>query len=441
MQLPLTAAQAEMWIAQVLDPLNPVYNVADYYEITGPVDAEILEKADRLAVDEAGSLGARFVTARRGAPAQILGRAEWTFRNVDMSAAPDPDAEALAWMRADLLELADIGTGPLLTSALLKLGENRYLWYRRMHHLIVDGYGCAAIARRTADLYTALLNGLPYDPNPFGSIAEAVEDDRAYPGSAAQEADREFWHAQLADWPATAAPTPAPTATASPAPSPAPAATTMNRMSPSRHLDAAACRALRERADKLETSPARLLITMTALFQRALTGSDEVAFGLPVTGRRTRRMKTVVAPMVGIVPLRVAFDPDASIEDAFQRVVAAFQQAMRHQRYRYEDVRRHLMDTQGRSDVGPLVNILNFDRSLTFGSSRGVVQTLATGPIDDIGYFFDVRPVEDLTSLCVEAAPARYTQQEAEDRAEALARFITAGVTLDSSAPLRDITA
>lgn len=150
MQSPLTAGQLEIWISQVLEPSSPVYNVGDYYEITGAVDAKLLEAAARTAVDESGSLGARFLVATDGTPYQELGPAEWPFEVLDMSERPDPDAEAVAWMRAEMARPVDLTCGSLLAGALIKVSRDRHFWYRRFHHIITDGHGTAAVARRTA---------------------------------------------------------------------------------------------------------------------------------------------------------------------------------------------------------------------------------------------------------------------------------------------------
>ena len=61
-----------------------------------PPDNLRLEAAARTAVDEAGSLGARFLVATDGTPYQELGPAEWSFEVLDMSERPDPDAAAVA---------------------------------------------------------------------------------------------------------------------------------------------------------------------------------------------------------------------------------------------------------------------------------------------------------------------------------------------------------
>ena len=114
---------------------------------------------------------------------------------VDVSEEPDPEAAALAFMRADLAaDLPLDGDALLYRHALIRLGETsngeRWFWYQRYHHLMVDGFSFAAIARRIAEIYTALRRRKPLGDSPFTSFAEVVEEYQSYEGSKAQEADR-----------------------------------------------------------------------------------------------------------------------------------------------------------------------------------------------------------------------------------------------------------
>ncbi|MGK5638358.1 condensation domain-containing protein [Streptomyces sp. URMC 126] len=425
MRVPLTAGQLEIWISQILEPAGTPYNVGDYYEITGALDAALLERAARIAVDEAGSLGARFVTDPDGTPVQELRPAEWEFEVLDMTGSPEPDGRAVAWMRADLARPVDLTTGPLLGAALIKVSADRHLWYRRVHHIVADGYGQAAIARRTAVLYNALLSGSAAEPPPFEPITAAVEHDRAYAAGRTYCSDREFWAKEAAAWPATGRlHEEAPPASAA--------------LHARHHLPASAVEAAGRQSERLGIPPAHFLIAATALYLRQVTGADEVTFGCSVAGRPTRVLRGVVAPLANILPVRVAVEPDASVRDAFLLVDGRVRQAMRHHRYRYEEFRR-VLSAAGPAvpvGVGPLVNVVNFDRDLIFGTARGAVRTLSTGPVPDLSLFFDVGSPGEGTTVCVEANPANYAPEQADRHAGDLGRLIVDLAVADPGSPV-----
>ena len=64
--LPLSAAQTSIWAAQMLDPLDPGYNISEYLEILGPIDPRLFEEALRRVVFAADSLHLRFVETSEG---------------------------------------------------------------------------------------------------------------------------------------------------------------------------------------------------------------------------------------------------------------------------------------------------------------------------------------------------------------------------------------
>jgi nonribosomal peptide synthetase DhbF len=65
----------------------------------------------------------------------------------------------------------------------------------------MDGFGNALFERRVADIYTALVNRLPYGENPFGSLAVLLEEDASYRASERFARDRRYWLEYLADRP------------------------------------------------------------------------------------------------------------------------------------------------------------------------------------------------------------------------------------------------
>src|SRR3954469_14761128 len=196
--LPLSDAQLGIWFAQTIDQSSATYNLAEYLEIGGPVDTTLFEAALRQVVTETEALHVRFVSGA-DMPGQIIGPAPaWSMSLVDVSGAPDPQAAAERWMRADLAKPVDLTCGPLFAYALLKGAPDRFFWYSRYHHIVMDGFGFALVARRVADVYSSLVAGRTAELGTFGSLAPLLEDEAEYRGSKRFEQDRQFWIDYLA---------------------------------------------------------------------------------------------------------------------------------------------------------------------------------------------------------------------------------------------------
>ena len=62
-------------------------------------------------------------------------------------------------MRADLAQPIEPTRGPLFAFALFKASSDRFFWYARYHHIVMDGFGMWLVARRVAEIYTRLSRG------------------------------------------------------------------------------------------------------------------------------------------------------------------------------------------------------------------------------------------------------------------------------------------
>ena len=108
---------------------------------------------------EAQSLRLRFVE-QGGEPRQWIGEPPaFPLPIVDVSAETDPRAAAEAWMKADLARPVDPTVEPLFGFAIFKAAGERFFWYARYHHVVMDGYGMWLVARRVAEIYSKLAAG------------------------------------------------------------------------------------------------------------------------------------------------------------------------------------------------------------------------------------------------------------------------------------------
>ncbi|MDG4862984.1 amino acid adenylation domain-containing protein, partial [Streptomyces sp. T-3] len=373
--LPLTAAQSGMWFAQALDPASPAQNTAECIEIHGPVDPAVFADSLHQVVGEADALRVRVVETPDG-PRQlplVMGPAPLPLTVRDVRDADDPDATARAWMRADLAVPFDLAAGPLFAQALFRVGDERWLWYQRVHHLVMDGFGYSLLARRTAEVYTARAVGEEPAPSPFGRLTELVAEDTAYRGSDAYDKDRAHWTETFADRPE--------------------AGSLAGRTAlPSRTFHRRTARIgtevtdqVKELASGLRASWPEVLIATQALYVSRATGAEEVVLGLPMMGRMGSAALRIPGMVMNVLPLRLTVSPTATFAELTRQVVLGIRAARRHQRYRYEDIRRDLgLLGEGRALVGPLINVMPFDYGLTFAGARTDAHNLSAGPVEDL---------------------------------------------------------
>ncbi|MFD9323673.1 amino acid adenylation domain-containing protein [Streptomyces sp. NPDC060053] len=369
--LPLTAAQSGMWFAQALDPLSPAQNTAECLHLDGPVDPVLFAGALRRVAEEAESLRVRIEDTPDGPRQHVVDAVESPLTVLDVR----DEEEAEAWMRADLAEPCDLAAGPLLRHALFRVvgGEERWLWYQRIHHLVMDGFGYSLLVRRTAEVYSASARGEEPPVRSFGRLADLVADDAAYRASTAFAADRAYWTEAFGDRPQ------APRLAGRGA---LPSRTFRRRTA---YLSPEVTDTLRGVATRLRATWPDVLIAAQALYTSRATAQSDVVLGLPLMGRTGSVALRVPGMVMNVVPLRLTVTPEATFADLVRQVVLGIREARRHQRYRYEDIRRDLqLLGESRGLVGPLVNVMPFDYGVDFAGTPARARNLSAGPVDDL---------------------------------------------------------
>ncbi|MBB5122447.1 amino acid adenylation domain-containing protein [Streptomyces eurocidicus] len=403
--LPLTAAQSGMWFAQALDAGSPALNTAECIEIHGDVDPALFADALHRTVGEADALRVRIADTADG-PRQSPIAVEppghgFPLYAADLRDQGDPEGTARAWMRADAAEPFDLATGPLFAHGLFRVGDHRWLWYQRVHHAVLDGYGYSLVARRVAEVYSALAAGTDPGPSPFGRLAALVEEDAAYRDSPARGRDRAHWLAGFADRPE------APTLAGRTA---LPSRTSVRSTA---HLAPERTDRLRRLAASVRATWTDVLFATQALYLARATRSEEVVLGLPMMGRMGSVALRVPGMVMNVLPLRLTVTADTTFAELTRQVVLGIRAARRHQRYRYEDIRRDLgLLGEGRALVGPLVNVMPFDYGLTFAGARSDAHNIASGPVDDLTVNIYDRADGSGLRVDYDGNPALYRQDE-----------------------------
>ncbi|MFF6883865.1 amino acid adenylation domain-containing protein [Streptomyces sp. NPDC012421] len=416
-RLALTGAQTGVWYGQRLDPDSPVYNVGQYVAVDGTLDPDLFATALRRVVGECEALTVRFEEDERGQPVQILADAPPdgpVVTVVDHRGEPDPEAAALARMRADMATPADPAAAPLFAFALHRVAPDRTLWYQRVHHIALDAYGFSLLSRRAAEVYTALARGEEPAPSPFGPLSAVVEEEAAYRDDERYATDRAHWLDRLADLGDHE-----PLAGAS-----FPAAPGFLRAEAALSPEATAGVLALARAAK--ATWADVVTAAFAAFLHRSTGSRDVLLSLPAMARLGSAALSVPAMVVNVLPLRVAVRPGLPLAGLVAEVAAGVRDLRRHQRYRAEDIRRDLgLVGRDRGPLGPMVNVKAFDNALDFAGAPGTVHNVAAGPVDDLTLAVRHDAATGRIAFELDANPRAYDAEALDARCAEFVRFLT----------------
>ncbi len=425
---PLTVAQRGLWFSQKITP-GALMNIAEAVEIFGSVHPETFQRALRQVIAEAEQLRVRVFEAD-GRPQQVPRPVyEGDFPYVDLSHEEDPQAAITNWMTAEWSRPLDLARDPLWSSALLKAGDKRYFWYQRAHHIVNDGYGGGLVARRLAEVYTAYVNGAQPSANQFCTVQAMVEAEARYRNSDRFRRDREYWLQQLAGMPEPV---------------------TLSRIQDRRELSSTLRRSvgyfssamiakLTETAKLYGASLPQALIALIAAYYHRFTGADDLVFRMPVSGRLDPALRSSIAVAANIVPIRLSFTPQTTVADLFAQTARVVRQALRHQQYRYEDLRRDLGLVGQNQNIAWLgVNIEPFDYRLDFNGAPGIAHNLSNSGAEDLTIFVYDRGTGADVRFDLDANPALYSATELEDHKRRLIRLVEQAIA-GPSRPLKTL--
>ncbi|WP_143847095.1 non-ribosomal peptide synthetase, partial [Nocardiopsis sp. JB363] len=413
----LTGAQAGVWYARLAAPDSPVFNVGQYTDIPTDLDTDRFAEAVRVLVAESDALRLRVVADGDGVAQVVQDGASSEPDVLDLRGDDGEEGaveRARAWMRADRERPIDPTSEPLHRYALLRVGDRRWFWAQRYHHLAVDAYAITMMARRVADVYTRLGRGEDVPASRFGRLADLVADEHAYETSERHTTDRAYWVDRLAERPELALLSAAP---------PAPHASFLRTRA---DVASGTAEALDALSAEYGATWADAVVGAFAAYTHRLTGADDLLLGSPTMGRVGTVGLRTPAMVVNVLPLRLRVGSAHTVADVLVHTAAAQRELRSHQRYRSERLRRDLSAVgDGFGLYGPEINVKLFDYVFTFDGVDSTTTNLSEGPVDDIAVSV-YRPAGGGLVLEANANAERYDEFGAHALLVGFAHFLDA---------------
>ncbi|WP_166461922.1 non-ribosomal peptide synthetase [Paracoccus alkanivorans] len=402
--VPASPAQNGIWLAQQLSPDGYLFNLAEYLSLKGKLDAPVFLRSLHYLTEEAEAPRARLLDHEDGLMLEISHTYDEKIPLIDLSEEADPHEAALRWMQADLKDQ----DGELWRAALIRLHEDHHLWYHCAHHVLLDGFSGGLLARRCADIYTALEQGNTPPPSPFSPATTLLEADLAYRQGKRIERDRAYWIEKL-----------------SVPPEPVTLSTGGTRsggvLRATRQLDIGESDRLRAFATTSSASLPQVMVSAFAAYVHRMTGAEDFVLAMPVMGRMSNHERAVPMMAANAVALRFSIPANGSFSDLICQCGQVMMGAMRRQKYRFEHVRRDLgMSGPVQQIASMAVNFEPFDYDLRFGDIKAEVTNLSNGSVDDLtAFIFDRGNGHGLT-IVLDANPGLYTAADVERHVQRL---------------------
>ncbi|SFT84317.1 non-ribosomal peptide synthase domain TIGR01720/amino acid adenylation domain-containing protein [Actinopolyspora lacussalsi subsp. righensis] len=300
-----------------------VYTVQVCFDLSGPVESELLQRCARQLLRRHPALRGAFRHEDLRRPLQyVLAEVDVPWEEHDFAELPDAAAELRALRQEHRVRRFDLSTPPLLRFALVRTARQRHTLVLTCHHILLDGWSLPVLASELFRLYAA---------DGDESVLPTAPDHRGYQRWLAAR-DRESAELAWANYLAGAIPT------------------LVSEGNPHDRLPEANTLELPEAVTiQLTTTARRNGLTLNTVLRGAwavllafVTGRDDVVFGATVSGRPAELpdVEWMVGLFINTVPVRALMDPERPLHEVLHELQRDHSELMEHQHLGPADVQR-----------------------------------------------------------------------------------------------------
>ncbi len=434
--LPLAPAQLDFWEEYTLHPGQTLSTVAHCTELCGAIEEAALCRAIATTLAETQAFALRFGERRGDHPPPLRHEPQRipSLQRIDLQTHRDPWQAAQNLMHEDIAQHRALHREPLAAAWLLKLGPERYLWYVRAHHILVDGFGMALIEHRCAALYAHYL-GQGSAGIPLGAFAPFQQAELAYVDSERCERDRRFWQAYL------------PPSQALPTVRKGGGEYGVRRLSVNRRLPTEVAQRLAQQSERSGINWPDLLVALSAvwLFQvmpRHARQGDALPMWMPAMNRRGQAATNVPSLAVNTLPLLVSPAPMETLGSFLTTLTQQLRELRSHAGYRLRQLAADRgVDPNSRFFISPFINVQPFDAP-RFVGCRGARRVLAGGSGDGFNLTYRGRTDARDLQVDIDIYLEQFPMEDALDYGEALQEFLLRALQREAwEQPLAALTA
>ncbi len=433
----LSHAQRRLWVLAQIEDVSVAYNMPAALELTGELDAGVLERALDALVERHESLRTTFEPpseADGGEPRQrIRPHTGLGLGRHDLRGFEDREARAREIVRRDAATPFDFERGPLLRASLIQLGGGRWVLALNVHHIVCDGWSLGVMVREVRQLYDAFARGAEPELEPLRiQYKDFAAWQNAWLESAAVEEDRVYWHRQLAgELPRLELP----------ADHPRPAVQHYAGRAEPLSLGARLTSALHRLAEDHGASLFMVLLAAIDVLLHRTSGQRDLIVGTPIACRHHVDLEDQIGCYLNTLALRAEIRPAEPFAAWLERLRETALEAFDHQRYPFDrlvdelGVERHT----GRSPVFDVMVVLHNEEQTGF-ALEGV--TAAPFPIGDppskLDLTFDATEGGGELFVALKYRTDLYSPERIRRMAAHLERLLE-GIAADPRRPVREL--
>jgi amino acid adenylation domain-containing protein len=317
-----TLPQQDIYFDQLLHPNEPVYNIGAKIEIKGFLNIEIFNKAYRELIKQHDAYRIILERDQENVTSKIVQEHDSKLGFVDFSQHKNPNEEATSYMQKEFMKPFDLFDGNFLhVFTIVKITDDYHYLFSVYHHIITDGWGTSLMFQRLVQNYNEIFEfGVVRTEYPF-SYKCFIEDDAEYQNSESFFEDKKYWTEKFQSLPENL----------------------FDKIDDTIQINKSSRKELIIKRDVYnqlnqlalgyKCSTFNLILAILYTYFGRKHQNTDFAIGLPVLNRSKSKYKKTVGLFMGVSPLRISLDFEASIEDLIIEIKNQLRHDYRHQRF------------------------------------------------------------------------------------------------------------
>ena len=310
----LSAAQERIWFLEQMEPGNPINLLFRMFHLRGTFDYRKLQTALDEVVRRQEVLRTTFAAAAiyagiDGRPVPIIARAAPCALNI-VNVGGEGEEEITRLAKSAAREPFDLSRGPLFRNRLLRLRNDEHLLLLSMHRIIADEASCLILVQELLSVYQSLLDKPPVELEPL-AIQYSTIANRQLAWLQTDAAKKQIKKATELLRDATGL-------LDLPADRPRPPKRSYGGARVSIDLPADLADALEQLAERANSSPSTILLTVFQTLLARYTSQSDIVLGIPVSGR-SAETQSLIGPLSNNVVVRTKVVTQGSFVEQLER--------------------------------------------------------------------------------------------------------------------------
>jgi amino acid adenylation domain-containing protein len=375
----LSPSQERIWILSQMEGGSQAYNIPGQLRLNENVDKDSLEKAIVSIIDRHEILRTVFKDDENGEIKQWVLNAEslgFKLHYKDLRGYSDNIQLAQEYIKQDSYKAFDLVKGPLLRTCLLHIGEQDFILYFNLHHIISDGWSMEVLSRDVFTYYEGYKNERPASLKPLkNQYADYAVWQLNKLNEGEYESQRSYWLKKLEgelpvlDLPSSKF---------------RPRVKSYNGYGLITYIDLETVSKLKRYSQKNGGSLFISLLSVWNVLMYRYTSQKDIITGTPVAGRDHADLEDQIGFYVNTLALRCRIDPEKSFDEFYKEISNDILDAFSHQMYPFDRLVEELKlqrDTSRSAVFDVMLTLQNATRSV----QRTGINSGKSGEIIDLG--------------------------------------------------------